>query len=110
MVGAELPFTERTARYFMTVAEAEHLSNRNHGSDLPASWRTLAVLARLAPEHFEEAVADHRIGAEMTRREAEDLVRYYQPPPGRRSRTRDETHRDRRTLAVSGSASRCSTS
>ena len=45
MLGEELPFTDRAARYLMLVGKHPVISNRKHVSDLPSSWGTRAVLA-----------------------------------------------------------------
>lgn len=45
-----LPFSHRTARMFKAIADNAVLSNGHHGTHLPASWRTLAVLASLDPD------------------------------------------------------------
>ena len=47
MVASELPFGERTARRFMTIANHPILSKANHGSLLPPSWGTLYELSKL---------------------------------------------------------------
>jgi hypothetical protein len=41
-------FDPRTARMLMTVAKHPIISNRNHGSVLPPSWRTLYELTKLS--------------------------------------------------------------
>lgn len=69
MVRTELPFGERMAQMLMKVARNRVLSNPNHGSHLPASWRTLADLATLPEATVEEMIADGRIGPDMERNE-----------------------------------------
>jgi hypothetical protein len=78
MVEDNLPFGLRTAENYMRIARHPVLSNPHHGSDLPASWRTLAELARLDPEALEQAIADGRVTPETGRSEALALV-YEQP-------------------------------
>jgi hypothetical protein len=68
-----LPFSARTARMLKAIADNAALSNRNHGSDLPASWRTLAVLASLDPDDIDAAITDGAINPEMERKDAEAL-------------------------------------
>ncbi len=69
MVAQDLPFTLRTAELFISIARNPVLSNANHGSYLPASWRTLSELARLPQEVLEEALDDGRITPELQRKE-----------------------------------------
>jgi Protein of unknown function (DUF3102)/Temperature dependent protein affecting M2 dsRNA replication len=45
-----LPFTDRTAQMLMAIAANPVLSNANHGSDLPASWRALYELTKLSDQ------------------------------------------------------------
>jgi len=68
-----LHFSARTARMLKAVACNAALSNRHHGADLPASWRTLAVLASLDPDDIDAAIADGVIHPEMQRKDAEAL-------------------------------------
>jgi hypothetical protein len=68
-----LPFGDRTAHRLKAIAENPALSNVTHGSHLPASWRTLAVLASLDPDDIEAAIADGTIHPEMERKDAEAL-------------------------------------
>jgi hypothetical protein len=73
-----LPFSARTARALMAVARCVPLTNRHHGADLPASWRTLAVLTQLPSPVLEKHIADGVVHADLERKVAEDLVREYQ--------------------------------
>jgi hypothetical protein len=68
-----LPFGHRTAQRLKAIADNRALSNPTHVSDLPASWGTLAVLASLAPDDIEAAIADGVIHPEMERKDAEAL-------------------------------------
>jgi hypothetical protein len=43
---------------FMSIVENRIISNRNHGSDLPASWRTLYELSRVDTATLERAISD----------------------------------------------------
>jgi hypothetical protein len=70
-----LPFGWKTAQRLMRIAENRALSNGTHGTHLPASWRTLAVLAALDPDDIEAAIADGKIHPDMERKDAEALVR-----------------------------------
>jgi len=69
-----LPFSHRTARRLKAIADNGALSNGAHGPHLPASWRTLAVLASLDPDDIDAAIADGSIHPEMQRKHAEALV------------------------------------
>jgi hypothetical protein len=65
MVEKELPFGARTAR--MLVAVGKDSRFRNHGSVLPASWRTLYELTLLTDDQFQRGIATGDINAEITR-------------------------------------------
>jgi len=73
-----LPFSEQTARKFMQIADHDAISNRAHGRDLPASWRTLAVLAQLPPAEVEERIRAGQITPDTTRRQAEEWALIHQ--------------------------------
>lgn len=74
-----IPFGCRTAQRYMAIADNPVLSNPTHGSDLPASWRTLTVLATLDPADLESAIADGIVNPEMQRKDAETLVAKLKP-------------------------------
>ena len=57
------------------------LANATHASLLPASWATLAVLARLATADAEKLLAEGQIVADMPRTAAEVLVERYAHVP-----------------------------
>jgi hypothetical protein len=84
MVLLKLPFDPRTARMLMSIAENPAIANRNHGSVLPPSWRTLYELARLSPAVIEEKIKSGKINPKMERKDAVALL----PPPNKKS---DET-------------------
>ena len=69
MVADDLPFTLRTAELFISIARNPVLSNANHGSYLPASWRTLSELARLPEPVLQEALEAGRITPDLERKE-----------------------------------------
>jgi hypothetical protein len=79
--SGKLPFGQRTAEFYMRIAEHPVLSNPNHGSNLPASWRTLAELARLDGPALERAIRDGRVTPELERPKVADVVKEYGPPP-----------------------------
>jgi hypothetical protein len=72
-VSDPVPFCERSARMLMDVASHPVLSNRNHGSDLPASWRTLYELTKLDDEALIAGIKAGEIHAEMSRSDASAL-------------------------------------
>jgi phage N-6-adenine-methyltransferase len=74
MVEGDLAFGSRTARMLMAVAVHPLLADRNHGSALPPSWRTLYELSRLPRPVLVKALADGTITPEMERSEAEALA------------------------------------
>jgi hypothetical protein len=47
MIKTKLPFSPRTAQMLMCIAEHPVISNANHGSHLPPSWRTLYELTKI---------------------------------------------------------------
>jgi hypothetical protein len=68
MVESKLPFTLRTARMFMAIAEHPVISNRNHVSVLPAAWSTLYQITRLPLRLVEECIEDGRINPKLSAR------------------------------------------
>ena len=75
MVDGELPFGERTSQLLMMTAKHPAISNPNHGSLLPSSWQTLAVLAQLPERQFLKQLKAGAIHPEMERSDAQALVR-----------------------------------
>jgi hypothetical protein len=70
----ELPFGERTAQMLMAIAANPVLSDANHGSDLPPSWRTLYELTRVPDDVLLARIEDHTINAGMERRDVAALT------------------------------------
>ena len=70
----EVGMSRATASRMMRVAENPVLSNVAHGQHLPASWRTLAELARLEPEQLKDAIDSGDVTPTMTRNHAAALV------------------------------------
>lgn len=66
-VARPLPFTVRSAQMLMRIAKHPILSNANHGSSLPTSWRCLYELSRLPVPVLERAIAEGRVHAGMER-------------------------------------------
>lgn len=73
-VAEPVPFSERTGQRLRKIAEHPVLSNPSHGSDLPASWRTLAELARVKRKRLLAEIEAGRVHPEMERSDALDLV------------------------------------
>jgi N6-adenosine-specific RNA methylase IME4 len=69
MIESDLPFGDRTARRLMAVARDPRLTDRTHGSILPASWRTLYELSRLDDAEFNRLLEDGIIRPDMERQE-----------------------------------------
>ena len=69
MVNLKLPFEPRTARMLMVVARHQILSNRNRGSDLPPSWRTLYELTKLPDEILRQKLKDGSINRKLERKD-----------------------------------------
>jgi hypothetical protein len=68
MVERDLPFGARAAQMLMAVAANPWITN--HGSHLPASWRTLYELARHDPATLQAALAVGWITPTMERVDA----------------------------------------
>lgn len=75
---ALLPFSERTARAFMQIADHPAIANRQHVADLPAAWGTLAVLAQLPAAEIEARIEAREITPELDRATAEQWARVHQ--------------------------------
>lgn len=67
MIEADLPFGPRTAEMLTSISDDARLTNPNHGSYLPNSWRTLYELTRLEEKEWEYGIAEGLITPEMTR-------------------------------------------
>ena len=76
-VNRELPIGDRAVRYFMQLSRHEVISDRNHGSVLPPSWRTLAELSKLEPGQLRAAIESGRITPDLERKQAKALVAEY---------------------------------
>lgn len=74
MIESDLGWSPQTVRKFMAIARHPVLSDRARVRDLPASWGTLAELARLKPEPLEKAIAEGIVRSTMTRKDTSELV------------------------------------
>jgi hypothetical protein len=64
-----LPFGARTAQMLMAIAANPVLSNPNHGSHLPPSWRTLYELTKLDDQVLLAKIEDHSIHPDIERKD-----------------------------------------
>lgn len=86
MVRQSCPFGKRTAERLMKIANHPVLGKATHGSDLPASWRTLDELARFEPTELSHALGNHWVKPEMTRDDVKLLRARTQKALGTRTR------------------------
>jgi hypothetical protein len=77
-VARPIPFGARTGQMLMQVAEHPILSDANHGSLLPRSWRTLYELSRLPEPVLVKAIADGKIHPGLERNAVAALTHQYQ--------------------------------
>jgi len=73
MIERDLPFGQRTAQMLMAIGRHAVLSDPNHGSRLPSSWRTLYELSRVEPDRLLAAIESRRVHPEMHQFEARML-------------------------------------
>jgi hypothetical protein len=74
MIERESPFGPRAARMLMDIARNPILSDRNHGSVLPPSWRTLYELTRVPADVLIAKIEDHTINPEMERKDVKVIA------------------------------------
>jgi Protein of unknown function (DUF3102) len=77
MVESDLSFGPRTAQMLMAVASNAVISNPNHGSLLPPSWRTLYALSRLPQTLLLTKIKEGAIHPGLERKDVKALS----PPP-----------------------------
>lgn len=70
-----LPFSQRTAQALMQIAAHDRLSNPQFTAHLPPNWATLAALAALDAETFDDAVKANIITPDLQQRQAKRLAR-----------------------------------
>lgn len=73
-VVALLPWAESTTRALMTISRNEAIANRLHASDLPASWTTLAVLARVPADELGDLIDRGQITPDTERAQAQAIA------------------------------------
>jgi hypothetical protein len=74
MVGAELPFAERTAQRLMAIASNPVMANAAHAPHLPPSWMTLYELTKVSHSQLEAKLSDGSINPRMERRDVAALL------------------------------------
>lgn len=72
-----MPFGDSTARKLIAIARHPDLANQDHGTDLPASWRTLAVLASLPEGEIPKRIEAGEITSELDRATAQQWANVY---------------------------------
>jgi len=75
MLGTDLDFTRDHALRYMRIAQDVRLSGPSSRTALPEGIQALDALRRLNDNEFEAAIASGGIRADMTVREAQQLVR-----------------------------------
>src|SRR5262249_58660743 len=73
MSKTKLPFSPRTAQMLMCIAEHPVISNANHGSHLPPSWRTLYELTKIPDKMLLAKIADGTVRADLERKDVAKL-------------------------------------
>ena len=73
MIKTKLPFSPRTAQMLMCIAEHPVISDANHGSHLPPSWRTLYELTKIPHKMLLAKIADGTIRADLERKDVAKL-------------------------------------
>jgi hypothetical protein len=58
----------------MAIARHPIISNRNHGNDLPPSWRTLYELSRVPEKKLLAKIADGTINPKIERKDVVALL------------------------------------
>lgn len=81
MIEELLPFSSRTARKLMSIAQNTWIADRNHMDRLPPAWTTLYELSLLTEDALERAAAEGVLRPEMERTDAVRLRRPLAPPP-----------------------------
>jgi hypothetical protein len=74
MIDHRLPFTPGTAERLMFIARNPIISDSAHGPNLPPSWHTLYVLAKLPPENLRAKIESGAIHPKLERKEAKRFV------------------------------------
>jgi hypothetical protein len=73
MIKTKLLFGERTTEMLMRIADHPVLSNPNHGSVLPPSWRTLYELTKIPNKTLIAKIEDGTIKADFERKDVAAL-------------------------------------
>src|SRR5215475_1888235 len=78
MIEKELPFSKRTAQYFVGIASDVYISKVQHAALLPPDWTTLGALVSLHkkfPDKFDGIVADGTLHSGIERGEVGKIIR-----------------------------------
>jgi hypothetical protein len=67
------PFSVRTARSLISIAEHPVLANRQHAAVLPPSWYTLYLLSTISAEDLQKLIDVGKIHSDLTRDEVTAL-------------------------------------
>jgi len=85
MVQNKLPFTPRTARRLMEIARHPVFSNRAHGPDLPASWRTLHQLTyvdkKCGDGSLRRLIKEGKVTSKTERKDVKALIKELDSEP-----------------------------
>lgn len=73
----KMPFGKRTAQAYMQIADHPDIANAHHGAHLPASWRTLSVLAQLPAGEVTRRIEAGEVTPEISRSVAEQMASVY---------------------------------
>ncbi len=77
LIETELPFSPRTSQMLMAISKDRRISNTNHSSYLPPSWRTLYELTKLDDVSFKKSIKDGNIHPDMFQKEAIRLRKHF---------------------------------
>src|SRR5512146_3190151 len=72
-VSPPVGFSSRTGRMLMAIAAHPVLSDRNHGSEMPLSWRTLYELSRHQADVVSRGIVEGVVRPDMERADAAGL-------------------------------------
>ena len=86
LVKERCPFRWRTANYLMEIARHPVISNSQHAANLPASWATLAELAKFEPRELRLAISNHMFKPDIRRKDIPELHRRVRRGLGIRTR------------------------
>jgi hypothetical protein len=71
----EIPFSQRTANCFISIAQCDRISNSHLGANLPNTWRTLYELSRLTEAQWDYLIERDALRADMGRGDIQRALR-----------------------------------